>query len=107
MPRPFPAAAGLAFPLAGCGPNDVLISALQYGGNFANAAMNSLHDDTDQDEPIDREAMRARSQVCVEQKLAEADFAQLMAQTETTIELVYRIQSLEQAANPANIVTGM
>jgi hypothetical protein len=82
--------------------------------------MNSLHDATDQDEPIDPDAMRARSrQTCVEQKLGEADCAQLMAQTEKTIELVDRIhgldqaaeaqrrQHLEQATNPANIVTGI
>lgn len=77
MPRPTPAAAGLILLLAGRGPNDV------------------------------------------EQKLSEADCAQLMAQTEKTIELVYRIQGLDQAAeaqrrqqleqatNPANIVTGI
>src|SRR6185436_10861861 len=93
---------------------------MQYGGDLANAAMSSLHDATDQDEPIDPEAIRAHSrQTCVEQSLSEADCAQLMAQTERTIELVYRIQSLDQAAeaqrrqqleqatNPANIVTGI
>ena len=101
-------------------PNDVILPALQYGGNLANAAMNSLHDATDQDEPIDPEAIRARSrQTCVEQQLGEADCAQLMAQPEKTIELVYRIQGLdqateaqhrqqlEQASNPASIVTGI
>ena len=75
---------------------------------------------SNQDAPVDPEAMRARSrQTCVEQKLSEADCAQLMAQTEKTIELVYRIQGLDQAAearrrqqlqqatNPANIVTGI
>ena len=77
---------------------------------------------SNQDAPVDPEAMRARSrQTCVEQKLSEADCAQLMAQPETTIELVYRIQGLDQAAaaearrrqqlqqatNPANIVTGI
>ncbi|MGE3738223.1 MAG: hypothetical protein AB7I59_01795 [Geminicoccaceae bacterium] len=90
MLRPSPAAAGLAFLLAGCGPNDLILSAFQYGGNLANTAMNSLHDATDDDQPIDPEAMRAHSrQVCVEQKLSEADCA------------------LEQATNPANIVTGI
>ena len=101
-------------------PNDVILPALQYGGNLANAAMNSLHDATDQDEPVDAEAMRARSrQTCVEQKLGEADCAQLMAQTGKTIELVYRIHGIDQAAeaqrrqqlqqvtNPVNIVTGI
>ena len=120
MPRPSPAAAGFAFLLAGCGPNDVLLSTFQYGGNLADTAMNSLPDATDKDEPIDPEAMRTRSrQTCVERKLSEVDCAQLMAQTEKAIELVYRIQGLdqaaeaqrrqqlEQAANPANIVTGI
>jgi hypothetical protein len=115
-----PPAAGLALLLAGCGPNDVLLSTFQDGGKLANAALNNLHDATDQDEPVDPEAMRARSrQTCVEQKLGEADCAQLMAQTEKTIELVDRIQGLDQAAeaqrrqqleqatNPASIVTGI
>ena len=75
---------------------------------------------SNQDAPVDPEAMRARSrQTCVEQKLSEADCAQLMAQPETTIELVYRIhgldqaaevqrrQQLQQATNPASIVTGI
>ena len=120
MPRPTPATAGLAFLLAGCGPNDVLLGAFQHGAKLSDAAMSSLHDATDGDQPIDPEAIRARSrQTCVEQKLSEADCAQLMAQTEKTIELVYRIhgldqaaeaqrrQQLEQATNPANIVTGI
>ena len=120
MPRPAPAAAGLAFLLAGCGPNDLILGAFQYGGNLANNALNSLHDATDDDQPIDPEAMRARSrQTCVEHALSEADCAQLMAQTEKGIEMVYRIQGLdqaaeaqrrqqlEQAANPANVVTGI
>ena len=120
MPRPSPATAGLVLLLAGCGPNDLILSTFQYGSNLADTAMNSLHDATDQDEPIDPEAMRTRSrQTCVERKLSEADCAQLMAQTEKGIELVYRIQGLdqaaeaqrrqqlEQAANPANIVTGI
>jgi hypothetical protein len=100
-------------------PERVLLSASQYGAKLSDAAMSSPHDATDQTEPIDPEAMRARSrQTCVEQSLSEADCAQLMAQTERTIELVYRIQGLdqpaeaqrrhqlEQATNPANIVTG-
>ena len=75
---------------------------------------------SNQDAPVDPEAMRARSrQTCVEQKLSDADCAQLMAQPETTIELVYRIhgldqaaeaqrrQQLQQATNPASIVTGI
>ena len=120
MPRPSPATAGLVFVLAGCGPNDVLLSAFQYGAKLGDAALNSLHDATDDDQPIDPEAIRARSrQTCVEQKLGEADCAQLMAQTGKTIELVYRIhgidqaaearrrQQLQQATNPANIVTGI
>jgi len=108
MPRPSPAAADPALLLARCGPNDVLLSAFLYGGNLANAAMNSLHDATDQDEPVDPEAMPARSRkTCVEQSFSEADCAPLMAQTEKTIELVHRIQGLEQAANPASIVTGI
>jgi len=120
MPRPSPAAAGLALLLAGRSPNDLPHSAFQYGGNLANAAMNSLHDAIDKDQPIDPEAMRAHSrQTCVEQKLGEADCVQLMVQTKKTIELVYRIQGLDQAAearrrqqleqatNPASIVTGI
>ena len=120
MPRLSPATAGLVLLLAGCGPNDLILGAFQYGGNLANTALNSLHDATDEDEPIDPEAIRARSrQTCVERKLGEADCAQLMAQTEKGIELVYRIQGLDQAAeahrrqqlqeatNPANIVTGI
>ena len=72
---------------------------------------------SNQDAPVDPEAMRARSrQTCVEQKLSEADCAQLMAQTEKTIELVDRLQGLDQAAEArrrqqlqqaANIVTGI
>lgn len=120
MPRLSPATTSLALLLAGCGPNDVILSTMQYGGNLTNAALNGLHDATDEDEPIDPEAMRARSrQTCAEQSLSEADCAQLMAQTEKTIELAYRIHGLDQAAeaqrrqqlrqatNPANIVTGI
>ena len=95
MPRPAPATAGLVLLLAGCGPNDLILSTFQYGSNLADTAMNSLHDATDKDEPIDPEAMRTRSrQTCVERKLSEADCVQLMAQT-------------EKATNPANIVTGI
>lgn len=95
MPRLSPATAGLVLLLASCGPNDLILSTFQYGGNLANTAMNSLHDATDQDEPINPEAMRTRSrQTCVERKLSEADCVQLMAQT-------------EKATNPANIVTGV
>ena len=32
MLRPSPAAAGLAFLLAGCGPNDVILGAFQHAG---------------------------------------------------------------------------
>ena len=82
--------------------------------------MDSLLDANDEDEPIDPEAIRAKSrQLCIEHALSDADCAGLMAQTEKSIKLLYRLQGLDLAAeemrrkqlqealNPVNAVGGI
>ena len=78
--------------LVGCGPNTVLVPAMQYGMNVGDLALSNLFDATDDDQPIDPEAIRAKGRaVCVEEQLTEADCARLMAQVERNIDLVYRL----------------
>ena len=118
-PHPAPALLALSM-LAACGPNDVALGAFQYGSNLGGMALDSLHDANDEEETIDPEAVRAKSrQLCIEHALSEADCAGLMAQTEKSIELLYRLQGLDLAAeemrrkqlqealNPVNAVGGI
>ena len=138
--RPFPAAKATAMPvpppapanhaggfllaltlLVGCGPNTVLVPAMQHGMNVGDLALSNLFDATDDDQPIDPEAIRAKGRaVCAEKQLAEADCAQVMAQVKKkNIDLVYRLQGLDamaeasrrqqlqQALNPVGAVTGI
>ncbi len=127
MPRPSPATvnhiSGLLLALTllvGCGPNTVLVPAMQYGMNVGDLALSNLFDATDDDQPIDPEAIRAKGRaVCVEEQLTEADCARLMAQVEKNIDLVYRLQGLDamaeasrwqrlqQALNRVNAATGI
>ena len=106
--------------LVGCGPNTVLVPAMQYGMNVGDLALSNLFDATDDDQPIDPEAIRAKGRaVCVEEQLTEADCARVMAQVEKNIDLVYRLQGLDamaeasrrqrlqQALNPVNAVIGI
>lgn len=61
--------------------------------------LSNLFDATDDDQPIDLEAIRAKGRaVCVEEQLTAADCAQLMAQVEKNIDLVYRLQGLDAMA---------
>lgn len=121
MPRstPLPAPALLALSLrAACSPNDLALGVFQYGSNLGGMAMDSLYDANDEEEKLDPEAVRAKSrQLCIEHALTDADCAGLMAQTEKNLELVYRLQGLDLAAeemrkkqlqealNPLNAVT--
>ena len=105
MPRPSPAIANhvdgflLDLLLVGCGPNTVLVPAMQYGMNVGDLALSNLFDATDDDQPIDPEAIRAKGRaVCVEEQLTEADCARVMAQVEKNIDLVYRLQGLDAMA---------
>ena len=110
MPHPSPAPANhaggflLALTLlAGCGPNTVLVPAMQYGMNVGDLALSNLLDATDDDQPIDPEAIRAKARaVCVEEQLTEADCTRLMAQVEKNIDLVYRLQGLDAMPRPAD-----
>ena len=137
--RPFPAAKATAMPvpppapanhaggfllaltlLVGCGPNTALVPAMQHGMNVGDLALSNLFDATDDDQPIDPEAIRAKARaVCVEEQLTEADCARVMAQVEKNIDLVYRLQGLDamaeasrwqrlqQALNRVNAATGI
>jgi len=120
LPRGALAALALGLLLAGCGPNTVLVPAMQYGLNVGDLALSNLFDATDDDQPIDPEAIRAKGRaVCVEKQLTEADCVRLMAQVEKNIDLVYRLQGLDamaeasrrqrlqQALNPVNAVSGI
>lgn len=93
---------------------------MQYGMNVGDLALSNLFDATDDDQSIDPEAIRAKGRaVCVEEELAEADCARVMAQVEKNIDLVYRLQGLEamaeasrrqrlqQALNPVGAVSGI
>ena len=93
---------------------------MQYGMNVGDLALSNLFDATDDDQPIDPEAIRAKGRaVCVEEQLTEADCARVMAQVEKNIDLVYRLQGLDamaeasrrqrlqQALNPVNAVSGI
>ena len=106
--------------LTACGPNDVALGAFQYGSNLGGLALDSLHDANDDEATIDPEAIRAKSrQLCIEHALTAADCAGLMAQTEKNIELLYRLQGLDLAAeerrrqqlqealNPVNAAIGI
>lgn len=117
--HPAPALLALSM-LAACGPNDLALGAFQYGSNLGGMALDSLHDANDDEATIDPEAIRARSrQLCAEQALTAADCAGLMAQTEKNIELLYRLQGLDlaaeekrrqqlqQALNPVNAAIGI
>jgi hypothetical protein len=62
MPRPSPATvnhnSGLLLALillVGCGPNTVLVPAMQYGMNVGDLALSNLFDATDDDQAIDPE----------------------------------------------------
>ena len=104
MPVPPPAPANHAggfllalILLAGCGPNTVLVPAMQYGMNVGDLALSNLFDATDDDQPIDPEAIRAKGRaVCVEEQLTEADCARLMAQVEKNIDPEQVLDALEQ-----------
>ena len=92
---------------------------MQYGMNVGDLALSNLFDATDDDQPIDPEAIRAKGRaVCVEEQLTEADCARVMAEVEKNIDLVYRLQGLDamaeasrrrlqQALNPVNAVIGI
>ncbi len=67
MPRPSPATvnhiSGLLLDLTllvGCGPNTVLVPAIQHGMNVGDLALSNLFDATDDDQANDPKAIRAK-----------------------------------------------